>query len=256
MILSTLALYLTLGACAVLIGVMVVQYDLYDREPLHLVLLAVVLGAGMMWAAGQAQVKLIHEFANAGREVGNVTLALMAASTEELAKLSVVAMIALLSRRHFNEPLDGIIYGAFAGLGAALDESIWVLGKSAQLEYLPLQEPIRLSGHLIMGGIGGFGMGLLTIRSKWAPLAIAASLLGAIALHTGWDVVAFNAMDFYRLWGRTLWWHTAAPVAMMLAGIIAFKLMVREGARLTRELMQVCDLRTHECPPERDLPQA
>ncbi len=248
MILSTIALYLTLAGCAVIVAAMVVQYDLYDREPLWLVVAAALLGGVGMYAAGEVQVALLRAADWRSIPVSDAMMALLAASTEEVAKLSVVILVALLVRKEFNDPLDGVIYGSFAGLGAALDESIAVLGRLDNPAYLPLQEPVRLSGHLIMGGIGGFGMGMITTRSRFKPLWIIGTFLGAMVLHFLWDVVAFSAADHYRQTGGTRWWHTAGPIAMMLAGLVAFKLMVSFGARLTREVLQVCDLRTRECP--------
>src|SRR5690606_3183208 len=97
-----------------------------------------------------------------------------AAVTEELAKLAVVWAIALLWRRQFNDPMDGLIYGSFAGLGCAIEESVGLHGWPTGAALLPLQEPIRLLGHLVMGGIGGFAVGLWRIRFAPWPVAVAA----------------------------------------------------------------------------------
>lgn len=232
-LLPTILLYLTLAACAVVIGVVVVRYDLYEREPWFMVLLAVSLGAACMYGAGEAQAGLIRAVNGAGVLVSNGMLALMAGVTEEVGKLAAVLAVAWSVRRYFNEPLDGLMYGSFAGLGAALEESVWVLGRLETLQSLPPQEPVRLAGHLIMGGIGGFGAGLLTTRPRAALWAIPASLAGAIALHSAWDVVAFDAADHFRLTGRLEPWHTGLPVVLMILGLVAYRRMVTVGTRWT-----------------------
>lgn len=249
MILPTIALYLTLLVCAVGVGVMVYKYDLYRREPLGMILLAVALGAGAMWVATHAQLGAIQLIWNSGRTVSDPVLALFAGVTEELAKLSVVAFIALAMRRVFDEPLDGIIYGSFTGLGVALIESVWFISGVQGLSVIPAQEPVRLAGHLIMGGIGGFGMGLLTVRSRLALLWILASFLGAVLLHTLWDVVAFGAANQYQRAAQVRTGHTAAGVALMLSGMIAYRWLISVGARMTRAKLGVCDLATKRCPP-------
>jgi RsiW-degrading membrane proteinase PrsW (M82 family) len=141
-----------------------------------------------------------------------------------------------LFRRHFNDPLDGLIYGSFAGLGAAIEESITVLGFADGPILLPGQEPVRLAGHLIMGGIGGFGLGMRPLADRRWHLWALATLAAAALLHTLWDVVAFHAHDHADLHARASPWHTAAGVLLMLAGMVVFRWLVRRGAALSRRV--------------------
>ena len=252
MLLSNLILYGTLLACAVVSAWIARQYDLYDYEPWPVLLLATALGAGGMYAAGQVQGMVIRLVTDRGAEFTDTMLALLAGSVEEAFKVLAVVVIALAVRRKFNEPLDGIVYGSFAGLGAAIEESVWVLRHSDTLSHLPPQEPIRLAGHLVMGGIGCFGLGLLTMpgRRRWhacwvIPLCFAA----AFGLHTVWDVTAFDAAEVYRDQSLLRGWHTAVPVALMLGGLFAYRGLVSWGASLTRLKNQFCDVRTKRCPP-------
>lgn len=86
-----------------------------------MLVVAVALGAGAMWLAGyHVEAWLVLRYQVTSR----VHLAWLAAGCEEPAKLAVVVLIAMVWRRHFNDPMDGIIYGAFAGVGAALLEGI------------------------------------------------------------------------------------------------------------------------------------
>jgi RsiW-degrading membrane proteinase PrsW (M82 family) len=229
---ATILLYGTLGLCALLVAWLVVRYDLYEREPLPMLTLAAALGAAAMFAVGQGQVAMIRWLHGGDRAISNVEMAILAGVSEEGAKLCVVALVSLCSRRFFNEPIDGLIYGSFAGLGAALEESLAVLSFGPPTALLPMQEPVRLAGHLVMGGIGGFGIGLVVVRSRWAAPGIAICLLAAVAIHTLWDVIAFDAADVFEAEGRVHRWHTAGAIAVMLGGLVVYRKMVDAGARL------------------------
>jgi RsiW-degrading membrane proteinase PrsW (M82 family) len=246
----TLCLYFTLGTCGLAIGLIVMRYDLYQREPWYLVLTALLLGAAAMWISGQIETAIIQACVSQKILIPNTLLALIAGSTEEFAKFAVVVLLWAALARHFNEPIDGLIYGSFAGLGAALEESVFVLSRSHINGYLPPTEPVRLCGHLVMGGIGAFGLGLLTTRSRWSLPVIILCLCSAGALHTFWDIAAFSAADSYRLRLRVESWHTAIPIALMLTGMVAFRRLAVLGARLTRRQLQICDLHTRVCAPD------
>ncbi|MGD9688545.1 MAG: PrsW family glutamic-type intramembrane protease [Phycisphaerales bacterium] len=239
MTLSTICLYLTLAACGVLCGVLIIKYDLYRREPWHLVLAAVALGALGMFGAGELQIVLIRAINASGSQVSNTTLALLAGVTEEAAKFLVVLVIA--TRRSFDEPLDGIIFGSLAGLGAALDESVYYLNYGAPPEYLPPQEPIRLAGHLIMGGIAGFGLGPLRLKVAHGAAWAAGAFLAAVALHVAWDLVAFSASDHHHRTGKLTPWHTVLPMALITLGMLTYRHLITVGARMTRVHLKLDD---------------
>jgi RsiW-degrading membrane proteinase PrsW (M82 family) len=246
-VLPTIVLYASLAFCALGIGLAAARYDLYVREPWYMLLVAVVLGAVAMLGAYFVEVGVIRVCGRMGRPIDLPTLAVVAGITEELAKLLAVLAIALLARRFFSEPMDGLVYGSFVGLGAAIEESVWLLRQLPQTAYLPPQEPVRLVGHLVLGGIGGFGLGLLAIRSRWAILAIPASVAAAMILHTAWDIVAFKAPPAGV--PRLTTWEGGMPVVLMLVGMITYRRLVSIGGRMTRSWLQVCDVRTRRCPP-------
>jgi RsiW-degrading membrane proteinase PrsW (M82 family) len=247
-LIPTLCLYYTLFACGLAIGLAALRYDLYDREPWYMVLIAVLLGAAAMWIAGHIESAAIRAINAQGILVDNLTLAVLVGCTEEFAKFAVVVLFWAAAAKYFNDPLDGLIYGSFAGLGAALNESVAVLSQSPVTGYLPPQEPVRLAGHLVMGGIGAYGLGLLTTKSKWAIPAIILSLGSAALLHTIWDIAAFSAAEHDRFGRPIEAWHTAVPIAVMLTGMVAYRCLARHGARLMRRHLNVCDVRTRECP--------
>lgn len=248
MLLSTIILYATLGMCAIAIGAAAWRYDAYVREPIPMILLTVALGAAFMWLAGRVQVWVINLAAEHGRIMPNVSLASLAGLTEEISKLSVVLVLAWLARRFVNEPIDGMIYGSFAGLGAAIEESIWVID-SDHMTHLSAQEPVRLAGHLVFGGIGGYGVGLLVTR---APRRVTLTILGFLAaavIHTLWDVVAFDAAEKFNANKVLAWYHTAGGVGLMLAGMVVYRLLISDVAGRTRAWIDAGGERAGVRPP-------
>jgi RsiW-degrading membrane proteinase PrsW (M82 family) len=242
-----IVLYLSLAFCALGIGLAVTRYDLYVREPWYMLLGAVAMGAVAMLSAYGFEVAIIRAAGRMGRPIDLPTLAAVAGVTEELAKFMTVIVIAIFAKRHFGEPMDGLVYGSFVGLGAAIEESVWLLRQLPETAYLPPQEPVRLVGHLVMGGIGGFGLGLAAARSRWAAPAVVLTLGAAIILHTAWDIVAFQNTG-QKPAGITTW-RGGLPVVLMLVGMITYRRLVHIGGRLMRAHLNVCDLRTRRCPP-------
>ena len=145
-----MALYVVLGLCALLAALLVYRYDLYEREPWYMIVLAIVLGAlGMRLVGAIELVSLVLVDSH-------VAAAALAALHEEAARLLMVIAIALVFRSQFNDPMDGIVYGSMVGLGMALEESFYLLGllEAPDVLLLPV-ELVRLFGHLVMAGIVG-----------------------------------------------------------------------------------------------------
>jgi len=228
-------LYGTLLLSAVVTAITLRHFDLRPAEPWRTILSAVALAAGLMWAAGAAQDAVVLHLVSSGRaEPSNLVYAALAGTTEEAAKLLAVATICTLFRRYFEEYSDGVFYGALAGLGAAVTESIHVLGWPQHLAFLPIQEPVRIAGHLVMGTITCAPLGLLAVRdSRWRWSVPLFYLLGA-ALHTLWDWTAYETADAFRAHGVLRWHHSAISIAVMLTGLTGFRLLVRYAAVLQR----------------------
>lgn len=226
MLVATVLLYVGLAGCSILAIALVMQYDLHRREPLSTIIATIGGGALAMFLCMVGQDAYVHAHSH-DLELSDIWhWALMAGGSEETAKLGVVIAVAIVFRRDFDEPIDGLVYGAMAGLGAAIVESVHVQGAPMQLTTLPREEPIRLLGHLIMGGIGGFGVGLVA-RVSWRHLPIAlACFVSAVVLHVTWDVLAYRMSDLADE-GRTRHFgYTCVSIVIMLAGFFYFRLLV------------------------------
>jgi RsiW-degrading membrane proteinase PrsW (M82 family) len=210
--------FAALALCALLTASLVYRYDLYEHEPLPLLAMAIALGAGAMRVAG-----LVEDWALAGwMGVGPLGRAVVAAGTEESFKLFV------------DDPMDGVVYGSMAGLGAALEESLFYQGLSPTLAtFVPAAELVRLWAHVVLGGIVGFPLGFWRAAPRRAFLAGLGGLAVAVGLHFGWDAVVLTAPDELALGaGRTL-----AGVALMIGSLLLYgRLVVIASSRSRLEL--------------------
>ncbi len=220
-----MALYVTLALCALLAGLLVYRYDLYEREPLPMLALAVVAGGLGMRLVGAAELWSLGF-------VGSIwAIAALAALHEELARLLLVLGISVLFPRQFNDPVDGLVYGSMVGLGMALEESFHLLGllNAPGPITLPL-ELVRLAGHLVMGGIVGFGLGLARISIPGWKRKLVQCFFIATAIHFVWDWMALTAPDRASVNA----FQTAASVAVMLFGMLFYGALVHEGSVLSK----------------------
>ncbi|HEY7820502.1 MAG TPA: PrsW family glutamic-type intramembrane protease, partial [Vicinamibacteria bacterium] len=118
------------------------------------------------------------------------------------------------------------------GLGMSVEESLYVLRTPMGLERLlyPL-EVVRLLGHLVMGGIAGFGVGWARLRSTGWRRALVLSITAAVLFHFSWDWIALLSD------GRSLSPKlTVLASAVMLAGLATYGSLVVLGSTLSRSL--------------------
>src|ERR1051325_6229540 len=82
-----------------------------------------------------------------------------AAMPEEFFKFLVVALFCARSKE-FDEPMDGIVYGAVASLGFASLENIgYVFGEGGGMGIAMLRALTAVPGHAFMGAIMGYFIG-------------------------------------------------------------------------------------------------
>lgn len=217
--------YLMLILCGYLAIRLVYRYDLYEKEHSFMALIAVGLGYGAAQLVERTEGWIYDQL---GARAGIAAVqASVAASNEEAAKLLIVILIALIARRHFNDPLDGLVYGSLAGLGMAIEEALhfWRIGGATQI--LIGEHLIRVFGHLVMGGIIGFPIGLIWDKSRSAWLMLPGCVMGAMALHFVWDVLA-EWQPPTPLWGRI---RLGAAAITILGGMLLYGVLCEVGAR-------------------------
>jgi RsiW-degrading membrane proteinase PrsW (M82 family) len=216
-------LYGTLALCALGAAFIVYRNDLYDREPAWLLALTAGLGGTAMWLAGLVESWTLDWSGLTSRPA----IAALAAAVEETAKVLVVAAVALSARKAFNDPLDGLIYGSLAGLGMALEESVaYLRAEPRGPRILPPVELVRLCGHLVMGGIGAFALGMAATGRRAWPLALVGGLVAATSFHFAWDWLALSVADARELSPG----NSVLGVVLMVAGLALYGTLTAIGS--------------------------
>jgi RsiW-degrading membrane proteinase PrsW (M82 family) len=240
-----MAVSLSLIVAAAIVARLVARYDLYDREPWHVTAAVIVAGGMAMASAGPIEDRVIGVIG-----AGNPSAALIAgvaAIVEELWRFVIVVALARLAPRHFNDPMDGLIYGSSAGIGMALEETAAHLARvsSAPLAGTVAIEAVRLFGHVVMGGITGFGLGMMHCRPPkraWGAIAIGC-LAAGVMIHFLWDYVALAAAMYAG-------WEERGRIGSIVLTIVATGLygaLVIAGSRASRAAFAA------PAPPSRDV---
>ena len=226
--------YLVLTLGGLLLGAMVYRYDMHEREPWWMLVGTALLGGLTMAGAFVLEDLVLRLFANSGIAYGYLLLhALLAGVFEELAKLAVPVLVLLLMRKHFNDPMDVLIYGSLAGLGAALYEGAWYQfnghnTQNAELVYRLGTDAMRLFMHTIWGGIGGFALGLIVMKKPWRQ-ALLRCVGPVMLIHFAWDYFIGFVQDQGHL-------ERLIATALMGTSVIWYGLLVVRANKWSRSM--------------------
>lgn len=187
--------------------VVVLWLDRNEPEPWWLLLLA--WGWGAVMATGLSVV--VNEFFGGFAMLlfedpvlsGQLTASISAPIIEEITKGAALVMIYLFFRSHFDNVLDGIVYGAMVGMGFAMVENyIYYMGpilEGAEGKQILWGSTILLRG--IITGVGthwcftaitgaGFGLHRLMRRGCLRAAVPVIALLISIFAHFAWNTFA------------------------------------------------------------------
>ncbi len=184
------------------VALVVVMLDVYEREPLSLLVAAFLWGAvAATTLAGIANVGWGLVVARLGGPAfaSKWTAALTAPFVEEIIKGLGVVLIYLIARAEVDDVLDGFVYGALVGLGFAVVEDVFyfmaVFGgqPGGVLEGFFLR--VLASGlysHVLYTGLVGMAVGVVVSRRGGVPrgrrVRIAAGLTAiAVFGHFLWN---------------------------------------------------------------------
>jgi RsiW-degrading membrane proteinase PrsW (M82 family) len=181
--------------------------DLYEREPLSLVI------GSLLWGAFAATTLSILANQGWGLVVLNAfspetatrwVAALTAPFTEEILKGIGVVLIYLIARSEIDDVLDGFVYGAMVGLGFTVVEDVFYFvsqfgGDPAGVLQGFFVRVIAsgLYGHVLYSGLFGIGVAYFVARrgeaSPGKRLGVAALfILGAMFAHFLWNSPLLN----------------------------------------------------------------
>jgi RsiW-degrading membrane proteinase PrsW (M82 family) len=216
-------------APAVFILWYVYRKDYYEPEPLRLVVQVFLLGGLSVIPAAVIE----YPFPS-----GIITSSVVAPFVEEMIKFCVVFFF-VYRLPEFDEPVDGMVYAAAAGLGFAAVENVFYVLEGG-IAVGVLRAIASVPGHMIFSCIWGYALGIAKFRpaSARGPVIIA-GLAGSIVLHG-----IFNfSLEVYEVAGLVFilvliiplgLWYTRRNILMAHADpASAFSLLQRSSASRT-----------------------
>jgi RsiW-degrading membrane proteinase PrsW (M82 family) len=236
---------------AVLLAVRVI--DRWEPEPKRLLLFAFVWGAVL-----SISVTLLIEpyFSLAagpasGLDYKTFAVTVQAPVIEEFSKSLGLLILLLLARRHFDGPVDGVVFAFTIAGGFAFTENILYFGRAIAESSDPgtdLAQVFFLRGvmspfaHAIFTGSTGLIMGLAARRgsSGLSVLAFAVGLVPAMLLHSGWNSMGGDFLAQYIL----------VQVPIFLLAVLVIVLLRVAERRLTRQRLKEYAAAGWFTPPE------
>jgi RsiW-degrading membrane proteinase PrsW (M82 family) len=216
-------------APAVFILWYVYRKDYYEPEPLRLVVQIFLLGGLSVIPAAVIE----YPFPS-----GIITSSVVAPFIEELIKFCVVFFF-VYHLPEFDEPVDGMVYAAAAGLGFAAVENIFYVLEGG-IAVGVLRAIASVPGHMIFSCVWGYALGTAKFRPGSARVpGIIAGLAGSIVLHG-----IFNfSLEVYEVAGLVFilvlviplgLWYTRKNIFKALADpASAFSLLQRSSVNET-----------------------
>jgi protease PrsW len=199
--------YLTSWALVILYAVpvafVVYRIDLFEREPIQLLI------AALIWGGIIATSLAVYANDAWGSVVGKVApayaldwgAAIVAPPVEEILKLAGVVLLWSIVSDEFDGPLDGFVYGAMVGLGFTVVEDIMYFMSSVYASGIDQNGPVfdsffirviggGLYGHVVFAGLTGMGFAYF-VTSK-------AALRRRLAWFVGCFAAAYVAHSFWN----------------------------------------------------------
>ncbi|MCP9001293.1 PrsW family intramembrane metalloprotease [Pseudarthrobacter sp. RMG13] len=221
---------------AVLLAVYLI--DRWEPEPKRLLVFAFTWGAAVSIAVTlliQPFFALTFQFSEVA-DFQTFMATVQAPVVEEFAKSLGLLMILLLARKHFDGPVDGIVFAFTIAGGFAFTENILYFGRAIAESANPgtdLAQIFLLRGvmspfaHAIFTGTTGLIMGFAARRwhSGASVLAFVIGLIPAMLLHNRWNSMGAGFLAEYIL----------IQVPIFVLAVVGIILLRIAENRLTRQ---------------------
>jgi len=205
--------------------------DLFEREPMSLVVAAFLWGAiaatALAGLANEGWALVVARLL--GPDVASQwTAALTAPVVEETLKVLGIVLIYLIARGEMDDIMDGFVYGAMVGLGFAIVEDVFyfmaVFGGQPEGVFTGFFVRVVASGlygHVLYSGITGIGVAYFVSRKGQATLArrwlvLLGLFAAAVFAHFLWNS---PLLDFFPAepWSGADW--LVVPFASAVKGL-------------------------------------
>jgi RsiW-degrading membrane proteinase PrsW (M82 family) len=187
--------------------------DAWEPEPKLALVRVFVLGCVAGWVVSWLRPRLEQLLpAEEGLALELADAFLVTALGEELFKLVALALGALWHRQ-WNEPMDGIVYGAAAALGFASFENAVYVATSTESSLILVRAFTANLAHVAFTAGMAFTIGLGWLRGR-ALLFGFAGLVVAVAFHGLYDLFLFSIPEW-----NLLSLLGVLPVALAILGL-------------------------------------
>jgi len=213
--------------------------DRWEPEPRAAVVFAFMWGAGvavlMALIVGAEIDNVINSLGGPGPDYEFFGAAIQAPIVEEVGKGIGVLIIFFAARKHFDGPVDGLVYAAWVAGGFAFTENILYFGSQliAQegiVEIFIVRGIMSPFAHLMFTAFIGIALGLAARRGGTLR-AIGYFIVGlvpAILLHAFWNGALFFVSDFFG-------YYFLVQVPLFLATIALVIFLRRQESKLTHD---------------------
>jgi RsiW-degrading membrane proteinase PrsW (M82 family) len=224
-------------------AVVLTWLDIYEKEP-PLLFITVFLW-GFSVAAGSALVintlfGLSIFLITGNQGISDVTTTVFIGPVvEESVKALALLLLFLFFRKHFNTPLDGIVYGSLVGFGFAAAENILYIfggfmrsGLSGMLTVALVRTVLIPFLHATLTALTGIGLSVARLtRGRKRYIAPLAGFAAAVGLHSLHNFLAITRIPILQLAGFFIDWMGVAGVVILIGHLI------RGEARIMRRYL-------------------
>lgn len=234
--------------------ILLAYHNRYTRQPGRLLLAAFAWGAlaATFWIALPANGAFLSLYGKAFGQawVNDWGAGLTAPINEEIGKGLGLILLLGLARRLVRSPFDGLIIGAYIGLGFQISEDILYAFNNTATNFgadqvgsawniVLVRSLTGLFGHVLFSAVFCSGiMWLIGRGERTHRLRGLLLMLAAMLAHGCWDNL--NALG-YRLageFGVLLLWFLVLPVADLLLLWLAFRLAVPQEQAWLRDILR------------------
>lgn len=217
--------------------------DRWEPEPRLAVVFAFLWGAGvavlLALIVGAEIDNVINSLGGPGPGYEFFSAAIQAPIVEEAGKALGILVIFWVARRHFDGPVDGLVYAAWIAGGFAFTENILYFGSellnvgdnsSGILQVFLIRGLMSPFAHVMFTACTGIALGF-AVRSTSNARSVGVFAVGlglAIALHALWNGALFFVNDFFG-------YYAIVQVPLFVIAIIIVVYLRRQEERMTFE---------------------
>lgn len=220
--------------------------DRWEPEPRGALVFAFLWGAAASIAIAllfDLGVQTISSIVGIGDSFWSLFLGLVvqAPIVEEFGKGLGLLLLFWAVRRHFDGPVDGIVYGAMIAVGFAFTENIQyfglALGEAQGLgdvgEIFLMRGLMSPFAHVMFTACTGMAIGFAARRASSASIAgwFLLGLIPAILLHAFWNGAALFVTNFYA-------YYFFVQLPLFIVGFVIVYLLRRQERVVTRRHLE------------------